>query len=105
MFISPALAPAFYHIEGFLKINVDATVSASRCSIGLVIRGSDGHVRLAIGLQHQGIVNPYLAELLAFRDAISFVASRSLSHVIVEGDSEVVVNQVCQGVLEDSPDS
>ncbi|CAL1406046.1 unnamed protein product [Linum trigynum] len=88
--------------EGFLKVNVDAAVSASGCSSGLVFQGSDGHVRLAIGLQHQGIVNPYLAELLAFRDAISFVASRSLSHVIVEGDSEVVVNQVRQGILEDS---
>ncbi|CAL1413075.1 unnamed protein product [Linum trigynum] len=88
--------------EGFLKINVDASVSASGCSSGLVIRGSDGHVLLAFGLQHQGIVNPYLAELLAFRDAISFVASKSLTHVIVEGDSEVVVNQVSQGVSKDS---
>ncbi|CAL1371387.1 unnamed protein product [Linum trigynum] len=88
--------------EGFLKINVDAAVCASGCLSGLVIRGSDGHVMLAFGLQHQGIVNPYLAELLAFRDAISFVASRSLTHVIVEGDSEVVVNEDRQGILEDS---
>ncbi|CAL1413393.1 unnamed protein product [Linum trigynum] len=57
---------------------------------------------LALGLQHQGIVNPYMAELLAFRDAISIVVSRSLTHVIVEGDSEVVVNQIRQGVIEDS---
>ncbi|CAL1353854.1 unnamed protein product [Linum trigynum] len=70
--------------KGFLKINVDATVSASGCSPGLVIRCSDGHVMLAFGLQNQGIVNPYLAELLAFRDAISFIASRSLTHMIVE---------------------
>ncbi|CAL1369459.1 unnamed protein product [Linum trigynum] len=77
--------------EDFLKINFDAAVSATECSSGLVIRGSDGHVVLAFGLQHQGIVNPYLEELLAFRDAISIVASRSLTRVIVEGDYEVVV--------------
>ncbi|CAL1396932.1 unnamed protein product [Linum trigynum] len=88
--------------EGFLKINVDAAVSAFGCLSGLVFRGSDGHVVLAIESQHQGIVNPYLAELLTFKDAISFVASRSLTHVIIEGDSEVVVNQVRQGVSEDS---
>ncbi|CAL1372198.1 unnamed protein product [Linum trigynum] len=101
----PPITPATSWVpppEGFLKINIDAAVSASGCSFGLVIRGSDGHVLLAIGLQHQGIVNPYLAELLALRDAISFVASRSLTHVIVECDSEVVVNQVHQGVSEDS---
>ncbi|CAL1398512.1 unnamed protein product [Linum trigynum] len=61
--------------EDFLKINVDAAVCATSCSSGLVIRGSDGHVVLVIGLQDQGIVYPYLAELLAFRDAISIVAS------------------------------
>ncbi|CAL1387277.1 unnamed protein product [Linum trigynum] len=101
----PPITPATTWVpppEGFLKINVGAAVSASGCSSGLVIRGSNGHVLLAIGLQHQGIVNPYLAELLALRDAISFVASRSFTHVIVEGDSEVVVNQVRQGVSEDS---
>ncbi|CAL1391882.1 unnamed protein product [Linum trigynum] len=89
-------------IEDFLKINVDAAVCATGCSSGLVIRGSDGHVVLALGVQHQGIVNPYLAELLAFRDVISIVASRSLTHVIIEVDSVVVVNQVRQGVIEDS---
>ncbi|CAL1383848.1 unnamed protein product [Linum trigynum] len=88
--------------EDFLKINVDAAVCATGCSSGLVIRGSDGHVVLAFRLQHQGIFNPYLAELLAFRDAISIVASRSLTHVIVEGDSEVVVNHIRQGFIEDS---
>ncbi|CAL1389605.1 unnamed protein product [Linum trigynum] len=86
--------------EDFLKINVDAPVCTTGCSSGLVFRGSDGHVVLALGLQHQGIIYPYLAELLVFRDAISIVASRSLTHVIVEGDSEVVVYQVRQGVFE-----
>ncbi|CAL1382556.1 unnamed protein product [Linum trigynum] len=88
--------------EDFLKINFDVVVCATGCSSGLVILGSDGHVVLAFGLQHQGIDNPYLAELLAFRDAFSIVASRSLTLVIVEGDSELVVNQVCLGVIEDS---
>ncbi|CAL1368901.1 unnamed protein product [Linum trigynum] len=41
--------------EVFLKINVDAAVCAASCSSGLVIRGSDGHVVLALGLQLQGI--------------------------------------------------
>ncbi|CAL1356558.1 unnamed protein product [Linum trigynum] len=42
--------------EGFLKINVDTAVCASGCSYELIIRGSDGHVMLAFGLQHQGIL-------------------------------------------------
>ncbi|CAL1353378.1 unnamed protein product [Linum trigynum] len=86
--------------EDFLKINVDAAVCVTGCSSGLVIHGSDRHVVLALGLQHQGIIYPYLAELLAFRYVISIVASRSLTHMIVEGDSEVVVYQVRQGVFE-----
>ncbi|CAL1398428.1 unnamed protein product [Linum trigynum] len=87
-------------LDDYLKIHFDAAVCVSGCSFGLVIRGTDGHVVLAACVRHQGVVNPYLAELLAVIDVISNVASRSLTHVLVEGDSEVVVNQIRQGVLE-----
>ncbi|CAL1398281.1 unnamed protein product [Linum trigynum] len=59
--------------DDHLKINFDAAVCATGCSSGFVVLGSDGHVVLAFGLQHQGIVNPSLAELLAIRDAISII--------------------------------
>ncbi|CAL1390818.1 unnamed protein product [Linum trigynum] len=48
------------------------------------------------------ITKVYLAERLPVRDAITFLASSSLTHVIVEGDSEVVINQIRQGVIEGS---
>ncbi|CAL1403917.1 unnamed protein product [Linum trigynum] len=75
---------------------------SSGCSSGLVIRGADGHVALAVGFQHSGITDPYLAELLAARDAISLLVSKSLPRVIIEGDSEVAVRQLRQGDSSDS---
>ncbi|CAL1409580.1 unnamed protein product [Linum trigynum] len=87
--------------DDYLKINFDASVCDSGCSSSLVVCGSDDHVELASGLHYQGVVNHYLTELLAARDAINLVATRSLTHVIVKGDSEVVVNQVQQGIVED----
>ncbi|CAL1352889.1 unnamed protein product [Linum trigynum] len=88
--------------EDVLKINFDAAVHASGCSSGLVVRGSDGHVLLASGFQHPRISDPYLAELLAARDAISLAASRNLSRVIIEGDAAVVIRQLSLGAVEDS---
>ncbi|CAL1405701.1 unnamed protein product [Linum trigynum] len=96
------LALPLPRINDYLKIKFDAVVRDSGCSSGLVIRGSDGHVVVSAGLCHQRVFNPNLSELLAVRDAITFVASRSLTYLIVEGDSEVVVNQIRQSVLEDS---
>ncbi|CAL1402470.1 unnamed protein product [Linum trigynum] len=87
---------------GYLKINFDVVVRASGCSSGLVVRGTDGHVALAVGFQHPGIVDPYLTELLAARDAISLLVSKSLPRVIIEGDSEVVIRQLCHGISLDS---
>ncbi|CAL1407404.1 unnamed protein product [Linum trigynum] len=88
--------------DDYLKINFDAVVRDSGCSSGLVIHGSDGHVVLAADMHHMGVVNPFLPELLTISDAITIVVSRSLTHVIVEGDFEVVVNQFRQSVIEDS---
>ncbi|CAL1399580.1 unnamed protein product [Linum trigynum] len=88
--------------DDFLKINFDAAVRVSGCSSGLVVRGADGHVALAVGFQHSDMTDPYLAELLAARDAISLLVSKSLPRVIIEGDSEVVVRQLCQGASSDS---
>ncbi|CAL1357844.1 unnamed protein product [Linum trigynum] len=85
-----------------LKINFDAAVQDSGCSSGLVVRGSYGHVLLAVGVQHQGISDPYIAELLAAREAISLATSRSLARVIFEGDAEVVIRELKLGVVEDS---
>ncbi|CAL1355823.1 unnamed protein product [Linum trigynum] len=78
--------------DDYLKIYFDAVVHDSGCSSVLVIRGSDGHEMLAAGMRHRGIVNLYTGELPATRDDITIIASRSLTHMIVEGDLGVVVN-------------
>ncbi|CAL1371574.1 unnamed protein product [Linum trigynum] len=88
--------------EDYLKINFDVAVQASGYSSGLVVRGSDDHVLLASDFHHPGISDPYLAELLAARDAISLAASRSLPRVIIEGDAAVVIRQLSLGAVEDS---
>ncbi|CAL1376731.1 unnamed protein product [Linum trigynum] len=88
--------------DSCMKINFNAVVRASGCSSGLVVRGIDGHVALAVWSQHHDIADPYLAELLAARDAISLLVSKSLPRVIIEGDSEVVICQLRQGVSSDS---
>ncbi|CAL1393515.1 unnamed protein product [Linum trigynum] len=88
--------------EGFIKINFDAALHVQGSSLGLVVRETDGQVFLALGFHHPGISNPYLAELLAARDAISVVLSRSIPRAIIEGDSEVVVRQLDGRCCEDS---
>ncbi|CAL1360474.1 unnamed protein product [Linum trigynum] len=88
--------------QDFLKINFDAAIQASGSSSKLVVCGFDRHVLLALGVQHQGISDPYLAELLAAREAIYFSTSISLSRVIIEDDAEVVIHQLNLGVVEDS---
>ncbi|CAL1362395.1 unnamed protein product [Linum trigynum] len=79
----------------FLKINFDFAVHDFECSFGLVVRETDGHVVLTVGSQHPRIDDPYLMELLAEPDAISLVVSKSLPRVIIEGDSKVVILQLC----------
>ncbi|CAL1371733.1 unnamed protein product [Linum trigynum] len=88
--------------DGFIKINFDAAVRVPGCSSGLVVRGSEGQVFLALGFHHPGVSDPYLAELMAARDAISLVHSRSLPLAIIEGDSEVVIRQLDGRCCEDS---
>ncbi|CAL1356865.1 unnamed protein product [Linum trigynum] len=85
-----------------MKINFDAAVRDSGCSSVLVVRGTNGHVALAVGFQQLAIADPYPTELLAARDAVSLLVSKSLPRVVIEGDSEVVIRQLRQGVSSDS---
>ncbi|CAL1383803.1 unnamed protein product [Linum trigynum] len=52
-----------------------------------------------LGKINFGVLDPYLAELFAARDAISVVISKSLPRIIVEGDAEVVIRQQGQDVV------
>ncbi|CAL1412925.1 unnamed protein product [Linum trigynum] len=88
--------------QDFMKITYGAVVRDFACSFGLAVRGIDGQVLLASRSQHQGGYEPYLAELFAVREAISLAFSRSLLHVIIEGDYEMVILQLVCRTVEDS---
>ncbi|CAN1225604.1 Uncharacterized mitochondrial protein AtMg00310 [Linum perenne] len=74
-----------------LKVNIDGAVQAPLGgSTGWVLRSSTGMVLHAVGTPYPGITDPFILELLACRDAVSWCVFSSLFQVDFEGDAELV---------------
>ncbi|CAN1177238.1 Putative ribonuclease H protein At1g65750 [Linum perenne] len=78
-----------------LKVNVDGAVQAPLGgSTGWVLRAPTGMVLHAVGTPYPGITDPFILELLACRDAVSWCVSSGLFQVDFEGDAEMVSKAV-----------
>ncbi|CAN1156374.1 Uncharacterized mitochondrial protein AtMg00310, partial [Linum perenne] len=84
-----------------LKINVDGAIRPSLGgSAGWVLRNSEGIVLRAMAATYPGIMDPFLLELLAFRDACTWCLWAGILQVDIEGDAELVstkllARQIC----------
>ena len=102
-------------LPGLYKVNVDvATFKDIRSTgIGIVIRDSLGQVAAVLCRKLEAPLSPLEAESKAFEAGILFALSRGFTDVVLEGDSQVLVNalagsssspsamaSVIQGVLE-----
>lgn len=78
---------------GWLVCNVDAAVfeRSGRSSFGCVLRNDQGQFVAGYGGFWPGIVEPKVAEALAFKEALSWLKRRGISCVYIELDSLNVV--------------
>jgi hypothetical protein len=78
--------------RGFLKLNVDAHLrDDGRWGCGMVLRGEDGHFVGAATKVLKGSDDATLAETICIREALSWLETKQIHHVIIETDAEVVV--------------
>lgn len=78
---------------GWFSCNIDAAVfeREGRSSFGCVLRNDQGQFIAAYGGFWAGIVDPKIAEALAFKEALSWLKRRRCSDVHIELDSLAVV--------------
>ena len=73
---------------GFIKCNVDASISEHSCRMGVgsVVRDSTGAFQMAFHSYQQGLFDPFIAEAVALRETLYWLISKACSHVILESD-------------------
>nr|POF00563.1 putative ribonuclease h protein [Quercus suber] len=89
---------------GWFKINFDGATFSSKSLVGLgvIIRNDKG---LVMAAYTQSIPLPTfveMVEVLVARSAISFARELQFDQVIVEGDSEVIINAISKGGFSSS---
>ncbi|CAL1399998.1 unnamed protein product [Linum trigynum] len=74
---------------------VDGAVApGSHGAGGLVVRDAMGSVCFVQGFSYAGLVDPFLVELVAFRDAIRWCFLKGLTEVKFYGDAKVVIEKI-----------
>ncbi|KAL8551274.1 hypothetical protein ACS0TY_000378 [Phlomoides rotata] len=77
----------------FLKLNIDASVRKGwGATIGGVLRNSGGEVIWCFAQKCEGVFEVDVAEALAVEKGLEFMVSNSLARIVVESDSQTVVN-------------
>ncbi|XP_019168825.1 PREDICTED: uncharacterized protein LOC109164732 [Ipomoea nil] len=72
--------------EGFLKCNVDASIHGGDAAYGVVLRNHEGRFIAACSGKFPCVSEVYLAEAIAFKEALSWLKSRSHNMCFVESD-------------------
>ncbi|CAN1730043.1 Uncharacterized mitochondrial protein AtMg00310 [Linum perenne] len=109
--ISPSLPPSPLPLISWrpplpsrLKINVDGAVRPNLGgSAGWVLRDSEGMVLRAMAATYPGILDPFLLELMAFRDACTWCLWAGVLQVDIEGDAELVSTRLLAGQIRANP--
>ncbi|KAL8149291.1 hypothetical protein AgCh_006337 [Apium graveolens] len=78
----------------FYKLNVDASLYSGEFmfSLGLVVRDANGHFIVGKNMRFAGERSVMEAETLGVYEAINWVLSTGLHHVVIETDSQLVVH-------------
>ncbi|KAB2606263.1 hypothetical protein D8674_005980 [Pyrus ussuriensis x Pyrus communis] len=80
-------------MSSHFKINFDGSVANFVVAGGFVVRSWENKHILA-GAMNLGYVTINVVETLALREALIWARRRNLNHVIVEGDSKLVIDAV-----------
>ncbi|XP_031106138.1 uncharacterized protein LOC116010768 [Ipomoea triloba] len=91
---------------GWSKLNVDAAIDANsgRMGFGWILRDDNGHFKAARCTPWNGVFSPKEAEAVAIREALSWIKSSRLDHVILETDALTVVQCLNSNLGESSFD-
>ncbi|KAJ8760278.1 hypothetical protein K2173_011690 [Erythroxylum novogranatense] len=81
---------------GFIKINTDVAIfkEARKTGTGFVVRNSNGDCLAAGSNVFLGILDPSTAEAMRIREALSWVKKQKLHSVIIESDSQLVIQSL-----------
>lgn len=79
---------------GFYKLNVDASLYSGEFmfSLGLVVRDSSGQFIMGKNMKFSGERSVMEAEAIGMYEAIKWILSTGLHHVVIESDSQLVVH-------------
>ncbi|GMN40729.1 hypothetical protein TIFTF001_009947 [Ficus carica] len=82
--------------SGYLKLNVDASVSpeSDHIGIGAVIRDEKGRILGAMAKSVEGTFSPFLAECIALREGLMMAKELESVTIVVETDAINVVSAV-----------
>lgn len=72
--------------HGRLKCNVDAAISGNGVAFGVVLRDADGRFIAACNGSLLCDKDPYVAEAMAVKEALTWLKSRGFQHIILESD-------------------
>ncbi|KAL8519535.1 hypothetical protein ACS0TY_010460 [Phlomoides rotata] len=80
-------------VDSCMKLNVDASVRKGvGASIGGVLRNCEGDVRWCFAQTCEGVFDVDFAEALSIEKALELVLAHSVTRVVVESDSQTVIN-------------
>ncbi|XP_041009377.1 uncharacterized protein LOC121253432 [Juglans microcarpa x Juglans regia] len=81
---------------GILKLNVDGVVFANQRSagVGFILRNSKAEVIFSASKKENDINDPIEIELLAILRGLQFCIPLGISHLVIESDSILMVNEV-----------
>ncbi|CAH9137685.1 unnamed protein product [Cuscuta epithymum] len=82
--------------QGRLKLNIDAAVRSNRCGLGGLVRNDAGEFVAGFGKIWQGRLSPLESELLAIREALSWIKGKGWDSVDVESDSLGAIKEIIQ---------
>ncbi|XP_050233384.1 uncharacterized protein LOC126681873 [Mercurialis annua] len=89
---------------GFLKCNFDGAVFAQACRLGTgcVVRDSSGRI---VGVHNRSFAmhsDPFLAEVISLKEALSWLGTRQVQHVQFESDSQLLVTALSTNAIDNS---
>ena len=89
---------------GLLKVNFDGASFAedNKAGLGIIIRNNVGLVMAAMTQQIPLPASVEMVEVLAARRALWFAMELEFDRLIVEGDSEVIINSIKEGNMSHS---
>ncbi|KAF5454765.1 hypothetical protein F2P56_024405 [Juglans regia] len=82
--------------HGFLKLNVDVAVFANQISsgVGLLLRNSKAEIIFSTSKKENDVNDPIEIEMLAILRGLRFCFPLGISHLVIESDSLLMVNEV-----------